>query len=922
MSLFSFWAKTGELNQINGPVESHPLICHLLDVAASAEALLRQERSRLTRLAKSCNVDADDLSRCFVALVALHDIGKCARGFQGKVLDLWPSLLGPRPDTKLSVRHDVAGVWLFTETPGLAQVIERLLPGLSPSKRRMIVQAVCSHHGEPIDGDFPDIANPRKLIGADAQEAAVEIAEAMLALLQPPPCPLADEHGPLISFWLSGLAVLADWLGSNRAWFDFQPAPDAQDTHFLASLQSYWTKHARPRAVRALDEAGLTYAQVSPRIGLAHLFGTTYEPTPLQEYAETVNLPDGPVLFIIEDMTGAGKTEAAVILAHRLMLAGKARGLHIGLPTMATANAMFERMAKSYRRLFDDDSSPSIVLTHGRRELFVGFALVLPGLLSAESDIAGFADPSEEDSDDPSKIEATAFCADWLARSNKQAFLAQIGAGTIDQGILSVLPARHQSLRLWGLSDKVLVIDEAHAYDAYMSREIECLLEFQAALGGSAIVLSATLPQAKRADWVNAFLKGAQNGDKSSWKPSRSAYPLVTSVAPGKIEETPVALRDGLAREVIVQRIASLDEAHSHALEAAQQGAAVALIRNTVDEAIASYDALAHRFERVMLFHARFAMGDRHKIEIEVLNRFGKNGTGERNAILIATQVVEQSLDIDFDLIVSDLAPIDLLIQRAGRLWRHAGRERPIEGPRFLVLSPEPSEDVGSLWPSPVLPKTNFVYRDAALLWRSAKAIFTARKIVSRTSLTSGLCETGEVRTLIEAAYSTTERIAIPPGLERAENEAAGVHSGERTHARYNTLEFAKGYDWDGTKWERDTRVKTRLGEETVILRLARIEADMVVPWVAIEDGDIRRAWSLSEVGLRKSQCSGSRNSAQVQKVIDKAKRGWTLSEREMPVVVLHPVDNVVWLGAAEVNANPISITYSASAGLRFSGAV
>jgi len=375
------------------------------------------------------------------------------------------------------------------------------------------------------------------------------------------------------------------------------------------------------------------------------------------------------------------------------------------------------------------------------------------------------------------------------------------------------------------------VIDEAHAYDAYMSKEIECVLEFQAALGGCAIVLSATLPQAKRADWVNAFLKGAQTGDKFSWKPSQSAYPLVTSVAPGKIEEVPLALRDGLAREVAVQRVASLDEAHSRVLEAAQQGAAVALIRNTVDEAISSYGSLARQFGKVMLFHARFAMGDRQRIETDVLNRFGKNRTGgERNAILVATQVVEQSLDLDFDLIVSDLAPVDLLIQRAGRLWRHCGRERPIEGPRFLVLSPEPSEGVGSSWPSPVLPKTNFVYRDAALLWRSAKAVFTAGKIVSRTSPTCALCETGEVRALIEAAYSTTERLAIPPGLERAENEGEGVRSGERTQASYNTLEFANGYDWDGMKWERDTRVKTRLGEATTILRLACIQAETVVP--------------------------------------------------------------------------------------------
>src|SRR5262249_39719522 len=209
----------------------------------------------------------------------------------------------------------------------------------------------------------------------------------------------------------------------------------------------------------------------------------------------TVDLPEGPLLFIIEDMTGSGKTEAAVVLSHRLMLAGRAKGLYVALPTMATANAMFTRLASSYRPLFDETRPPSIVLTHGRRDLFLGFANLPNALARCDSDA--------REEDDPSEIEASAFCADWIARSNKQAFLAQIGAGTIDQAILAVLPARHQSLRLWGVTEKVLVVDEAHAYDTYISTVIECLLKFHAAFGGSAIVLSATLPQEKRAAFAN-----------------------------------------------------------------------------------------------------------------------------------------------------------------------------------------------------------------------------------------------------------------------------------------------------------------------------------------------------------------------------------------------------------------------------------
>src|ERR1700730_12918602 len=546
LKLFSFWAKTGPRHDADFKVgrgslpDFHPLIYYLLDVAACAEALLWSEQPRVERLGKYCNASHAELSRCLVALIALHDIGKLARGFQGKVVDLWPDFLGPKPDNELSVRHDTAGLWLFSKDDHLAKIAETMLPDLCPSNRLKMIQAVCGHHGEPIDTGFGYIGNHKKTIGPKAHEAAAEIAGGIIELLQPPVCPLKDRYVPLASFWLAGLTVLADWLGSNRTWFEFRPPP--MNCDLVANMRTYWETYAQPGADRALTEAGLRPASVSPRTGLALLFGANYEATPLQKYAESVNLPDGPLLFIIEDMTGAGKTEAAVILAHRLMLSGKARGLYIALPTMATANAMFTRLASSYRRLFDKTCAPSIVLIHGRRALFKDFTHLQAAVARYDGDA--------RDEGDPSEIEASAFCADWLARSNKQAFLAQIGAGTIDQAILSTLPARHQSLRLWGLADKVLVIDEAHAYDAYMDKELETLLCFHAALGGSAIILSATLPGLKRHALIDAFRKGL--GIEEPWNSSISAYPLVTIAAAQSVDEYPTCLRESLTREVAV----------------------------------------------------------------------------------------------------------------------------------------------------------------------------------------------------------------------------------------------------------------------------------------------------------------------------------------------------------------------------------
>ena len=332
------------------------------------------------------------------------------------------------------------------------------------------------------------------------------------------------------------------------------------------------------------------------------------------------------------------------------------------------------------------------------------------------------------------------------------------------------------------------------------------------------------------------------------------------------VEEHPIRLRQSLARAVPVRRISDLAEAHAAVLEAASKGAAVALIRNTVDEAVASHGELASAFDgEMLLFHARFAMADRLAIEERVLEKFGRAPKIARPGILVATQVIEQSLDLDFDLIATDLAPIDLLIQRAGRLWRHmdqrpeSARPRISEpsGPTLLVLSAEPLADAGARWLDSVLSKTTAVYRDAALLWRSAKVMFDAGRIVSRTSPECAAPESGELRALVEAAYGKN-RIAIPGGLEGAQNEAAGKASAERSQGGFNVLRYEAGYDFDGGRWDADSRVPTRIGDDTISVRLAVLQEGRILPWALREGSERadRRAWALSEVSVRRSRCS------------------------------------------------------------------
>ncbi|HZS71067.1 MAG TPA: CRISPR-associated helicase Cas3' [Candidatus Acidoferrum sp.] len=920
--IFGFWGKS-RISDL-GKLERHPLAFHMLDVAACAEQILAARPRQLQQIASRSGIDCRGLAATVIRLAALHDIGKCARGFQAKVPALWPDAFGPCSEALdvPPVRHDEAGLWLLTgERNPLRKLACELLPGLGASARKKILQAVCGHHGEPVNTGHIGERDPR--IGSKAAENALDLCRALLSVLPagaPPKIP-ESAIAPL-SFALAGLTILADWLGSNTRWFRFQE-PSGRHETVEAELAEYWAS-ARRQAKLAMMQAGLSPAESAPFAGLKNLFPLPdiSQLTPLQARAESLSLPaKAPKLILFEDMTGAGKTEAAVTLAHRLIANGESHGVYIALPTMATANAMFERLAKSYRNMFCPEASPSIMLVHGKRRLVEGFATLPCEIAVGEGVKESY---SEED---PSQISASAFCADWIARSNKQAFLAQVGAGTIDQALLSVLPARHQALRLWGLADKVLIIDEAHAYDAYMGREIETLLRFHAEFGGSAIVLSATLPRAKRAALINAFQQGL-GGAQASFKSKTSAYPLVTIAFVGGVEEIPSALRDGLSRQVRVVRAGSVEEAHAAVLNAARGGAAVALIRNTVDEALVSHEALAREFNgEKLLFHARFAMCDRLTIEDAVLEKFGKRSQ-RRAGILVATQVIEQSLDLDFDFIVTDLAPIDLLIQRAGRLWRHMdvrpAPTRPRAEPEMMVISAEPADDAGPGWLDAVLPKTKIVYgEDAALLWRSAKVLFDAGQIVSKTRGENEGDSPGEIRSLIEAVYGE-EKFAIPDALKTAENRARGKESADRSQARYNVLEFNEGYDLCGGRWESDARIPTRLGDETTTLRLAVTAGGRLHPWAArdAELKNARRGWALSEVSVRKSRCAGvPKPLAGIGALLAEAQRHWTVSEREIPVLILSPdrENPEVWRGTVvDGRGRETCVTYSNRCGLTF----
>lgn len=883
-----FWAKSAPLE--DGEVGYHPVSYHLLDVAAVAEALLEAQPNRARSLERLLKLDRASLLRTIPFLVGLHDLGKFSACFQTKVEALWPEAqLGPRRGF-LDIPHGaITQHYLCGDHEGPVAVLvqDAVMPGWMQSAVHDVVSAIGGHHGRPLKDEAGDFCS--RAIGGAAPYAAAATKE-LMSILDPAPLPDIEERGEKAFSWiLAGLCVLCDWVGSNRTDFPAH-APTLPPAEYFLQV-------ARPAARRAVLSAGLSEAGVADH-GAAELFPRIAASfSPVQRWAAECEIAEGPSLTIVEDATGSGKTEAALILALRLMRETGRSGVYFALPTMATANAMYARLETAYRRLFDADSRPSLSLAHGRRDLHPGFSRIGLG-----------------DEGDPDRS-ASGDCSAWIADDRRKAFLAQVGAGTVDQALLAVLPSRHQSLRLLGLADKILIVDEAHAYDAYMSRELEGLLEFQAALGGSAVVLSATLPTGIRKRLADAFRAGL--GAKKKWSPVDQAFPLATVVSATSVAEHALDLRSGLERSVTVDFAADVAAGLREALSAAAAGAAVLVIRNTVDEAIATADELGTAGAvPVHLFHARFAMSDRQRIEADVLARWGREGRADlpRRGILVATQIVEQSLDLDFDLAVTDLAPIDMLIQRAGRVWRHLAQRpaegRPVAGPRLVVIGPRAKENDRADWLAGTLPKTPFVYRHPGILWRTARALQAVGRIDVRSS-EGRSADPSHGRRLVENIYEEVQP-PTPAGIEAASGRAEGKSQCDRSVASHALLKVGDAYT-DRGAWRNEVDVTTRLDINSRTIRLGRRLGNAIVPWSDDAEAGTRLLWSLSEVSVATTKLDTGTPGFEDERM------QWGRYERDMPLVVLDCLEDGTFTGTAMKGGNPIEIIYDPTRGLRFS---
>ena len=835
-----YWGKAQPAHDAKG-VGYHLLCYHGLDVAAVGMQYLRSATSLCDffREALGGGISREDVATWVGFWLALHDVGKFADAFQGQRNDVYEVLSGCKANFRYKPdrKHDFLGFLLWKAEMGRSLQGEAWFADSSRHFREALgfwMRAVTGHHGEPprndatlfLENEFKerDRSAVSEYLIALRSIFPVETLKRVSAALEARDFHQRSKH---LSWWMAGIAVLADWLGSNQDYF-----PYCGD---VMPLDTYWEK-ACAQAQHALFASGVLPLPIRS-VTLQDLFPFIQQPSPLQAWAESVDIASAPQIHLLEDVTGAGKTEAAIILAQRIMAKGVADGFYIGLPTMATANAMYQRVAEMYRLQFSGDAS--LMLASSQRLLVEAFAASVLPASAPENDAAQMDET------------ATARCTTWLADHNKRALLAPAGVGTVDQAMLAALSSRHQSLRLLGLFRKALIIDEVHACDPYMQSILQNLLTFHATAGGSVILLSATLTQAMKQKLLDAFVKGA------SWREDRpellkTDFPLAVSWDADRqhLNEQPIETREDVARELSIRYVASQDDVVQGIRDALTAGKCVCWIRNTVSDAIAAHALFAEVMpeQDLILFHARFALYDRLATEERILKHFGKaSGAIERRGkLVVATQVVEQSLDADWDHIVSDIAPIDLLIQRAGRLQRHKRDESGnrlnaggvVDGrgqPCLWVFGPTWTEVPAADWFRRFSRGAAMVYDNHGEIWRTARI------------LQEGCLKLpGDARRAIDTVFG--EGSEVPAALQFNATQVEGKESADQSLARMTQIVLDEGYQTDTGAWRDDLKAVTRNGEPPCTVVLARWEDGAVVPWVRKPGMRPHVAWAYSSL--------------------------------------------------------------------------
>ena len=808
----SFWAKSGDSGSWLSVVQ------HLMDAADIAGLLfddyLSEHHRRL--MASVWGGDRAKARASFVFLAGVHDAGKvspqfaCQRQDLAQLIRSMGLVVMRKADyaERSFLPHGLVSQFALQE--------EIAAGGGDGSRALQWAILVGVHHGRYPDAGAVYVARQQYRTQEGSHEddprwgqARSEILRWMAArsgfpLIAPgtalPELPIA-----VASAYASAL-VIADWLASNEDYFPLRPRP-VSETGKL-SIEGYpeltadqqcdrveraWKRAAFPSPLRIPEaptgEVGEFYR---------HRFGwpTSYRPTEAQRNAVEISTREDPDLMIVEAPPGSGKTELAFAAAEVLMRARGLQGVFVALPTQATTNAMFERVTAWLTSILGDEPQKlGIQLAHGKNSLNESFVKLLE---------RGKSPLEVHDDEEDCGLHASR----WMGQRWRST-LSPVVVGTIDQVLLAALKSRHVLVRHLGLMGKVVVIDEVHAADEYMETYLEAALTWLGMYGIPVVLLSATLPPARR----NALLEAYRRGRGSSGVGDESVdgmigYPAISTVSATGVRVHEIQGETEVPKRIIPTPLESTREiAELLDRELADGGCAV-VIRNTVREAQETYEAVRSVFgrEQATLLHSRFLAAERAARDRRMLELFGKDSVQRPfKHVVVATQVIEQSLDVDFDLMLTDPAPMDLVLQRIGRLHRHDRAERPVRlrEARCLVLV----EDLFAV-PWAYSRRTDHIYSRYSVL-RTLGILADRREV--------RVCEPRDYAQLTALAYSDAQSVG-PAEWTEAFGIAQVAKTDAMTTSRRNAntwcLNGANITEWTASRLEESFAGNAATGEE------------------------------------------------------------------------------------------------------------
>jgi CRISPR-associated endonuclease/helicase Cas3 len=677
-----------------------PLVVHISDAAEIARLLWRDWLPSCTKrvvargISKSQGETAyfeDAALPCFVFLASVHDVGKAIPTFQG-------NFRGTEYDENLRRQIVDAGLPLSNSVhPRVARhywASQLILEKHGYSRKLAVILG--GHHGQPPNNaQLYDLRTAYKSdLGWDkGQEAWREVQKRLLAYA----LELAGISEQEAQSWqpditaqalLSGLVIMVDWIVSNEIYFPHIDLSGSAGPS-AARAKAAWGKLDLPDCWspdNAWEWMGVDFFEKRFEIKI---------PRPMQVgMLSLLRDVSCPGIVILEAPMGEGKTEAALAAAELLANKTKRSGIFFALPTQASANGLFLRFCRWIERL-DEDVKHAVKLAHGKADLNELYNKIP----KTTEKLIGFqvgGEENEETSDDALIVH------EWFS-GRKKGILADFVIGTIDQVLMGSLKQKHLVLRHLGLANKVVILDECHAYDAYMSQYLYKVLSWLGAYGVPVVVLSATLPGEKRQQLIEAYLNKKSTTapeydpifDKGkpeitvlpAWVTTRN-YPIITFTKGYDVHQEKIA---GKRRSYKVVLKVLDDELISPVLEdLLSEGGCAGIIVNTVKRAQKIAHELSRHFggNQIQLLHSRFLAVDRAQKEKELYAKLGADGERPQRCIVVGTQIFEQSCDLDFDVLISDICPMDLLIQRIGRLHRHP-RRRPfkLRQPRCFLVS-------------------------------------------------------------------------------------------------------------------------------------------------------------------------------------------------------------------------------------------